>query len=92
MPAMGVPRETTDLIEITAVRFRTVQESTMLHSASLQNPTERRRNSPFFGSALHETTSVSEMRIPISQEENIDILEIRPPPELVMDSWKIRLP
>ena len=52
MPAMGVPREATDLIETTAVRFRTGQKSTMLHSASLQNPTEWRRNSPFFGSVL----------------------------------------
>jgi len=52
MPAMGVPRETTDLIETTAVRFRTGQKSPMLHGASLQNPTEWRRNSPFFGSDL----------------------------------------
>src|SRR5437016_10813228 len=49
---MGVPRETTDLIETTAVRFRTGQKSPMLHSAGLQNPTEWRWNSPFFGSVL----------------------------------------
>ena len=52
MPAMGVPREATDLIETTAVSFRTGQKGTILHSASLQNPTEWRRNSPFFGSVL----------------------------------------
>jgi len=50
MPAMGVPRETTDLIETTAVNLRTGQKGAMLHSPSLQNPTEWRRNSPFFGS------------------------------------------
>ena len=49
---MGVPRETTDLIETTAVRFRTGQKSPMLRRAGLQNPTEWRCNSPFFGSVL----------------------------------------
>ncbi len=49
---MGVPRETTDLIETTAVRFRTGQKSPMLRRAGLQNPTEWRWNSPFFGSVL----------------------------------------
>ncbi len=80
MPAMGVLQETTDLIETTAVRFRTVQESTTLHSASLQNPTEWHRNSPFFGSALRGP-QVSMMHVRISQAENIDIFEIGPPPD-----------
>src|SRR5260370_39252729 len=52
MPAMIVPRESTELIETTAVSFRRDRENTMLHSASLQNPTECRRNSPFFRSVL----------------------------------------
>ena len=52
MPAMIVPRETTELIETTAVSVGSGQESTILQSASLQNPTEWRRNSPFFGSVL----------------------------------------
>jgi hypothetical protein len=52
MPAMIVPRETTELIETTAVSVGSGQENTILQSASLQNPTEWRRNSPFFGSVL----------------------------------------
>jgi hypothetical protein len=50
MPAMIVPRETIDLIETMAVRFDSGKESTMLQRASLQNPTEWQRDSPFFGS------------------------------------------
>ena len=52
MPAMIVPRETTELIETTAVSVGSGQESARLHRASLQNPTECRRNSPFFRSVL----------------------------------------
>jgi hypothetical protein len=52
MPAMIVPRETTELIETTAVSVGSGQESARLHRASLQNPTEWRRNSPFFGRVL----------------------------------------
>src|ERR1700731_546513 len=81
MPAMGVRWETMDLIEIKAVRFRTVQKSTMLHSASLQNPTEWHRNSPFFGSALHGPQVSLRCASPNSQVENIDILTIRPQPD-----------
>ena len=50
MPAMVVPREILDLIETTAVSVGSGQESPLLHRARLQNPTEWRRNSPFFGS------------------------------------------
>src|SRR5258708_39233662 len=56
MPAMIVPRESTELIETTAVSAESGQESARLHRASLQNPTECRRNSPFFGSVLCRST------------------------------------
>ena len=46
----------------------------MLHSASLQNPTEWGRDSPFFGSVL-QGASVAGMRTSSSQFENIDISE-----------------
>src|SRR2546425_4186744 len=52
MPAMNPPWETTELIESTAVSFTSSQESTVLHAGSLQNPTEWRCDSPFFGSVL----------------------------------------
>jgi hypothetical protein len=52
MPAMVVRQETTDLIESTVVSAESGQESARLHRASLQNPTECRRNSPFFRSVL----------------------------------------
>src|SRR2546427_12660488 len=52
MPAMIAPRETLDLIESTAVSFKSSPESTVLHAGSLQNPTEWRCDSPFFGSVL----------------------------------------
>jgi len=62
MPAMVVPRETTDLIETTAVSFRRDRESTLLHSASLQNPTESRQNSPFFGSVSFVVLLLMQLR------------------------------
>ena len=49
----------------------------MLHSASLQNLTEWRRDSPFFGSVL-QGVNASEMLILSSQSENIDISEFEP--------------
>ena len=49
---MNAPWETTELIESTAVSFKSSPESTMLHAESLQNPTEWRCDSPFFGSVL----------------------------------------
>jgi hypothetical protein len=52
MPAMNVPRETLELIESTAVSNDNGAEQTMLHHSSLQNPTERPRNSPFFWSVF----------------------------------------
>jgi len=52
MPAAIVPREAADLIETMAVSFKSGQKGSMLHCESIQNPTERRQGSPFFGSAL----------------------------------------
>jgi len=49
----------------------------MLHSASLQNLTEWRRDSPFFGSAPRGV-NVSGMLIPSNRVENIDISEFEP--------------
>jgi hypothetical protein len=77
MPAMIVPRETTDMIETTAVSGRRGLESTMLHTASLQNPTEWRRDSPFFGSVMQDP-NVSVMRLTSTKIENIDISEFKP--------------
>jgi hypothetical protein len=50
MPAMIVPRGIVELIETTAVSFKSVQKGSMLHRESIQNLTEWRRGSPFFGS------------------------------------------
>jgi hypothetical protein len=50
MPATIVRREAMNLVETKAVSFSRPRESTSDHSASLQNPTEWRRDSPFFGS------------------------------------------
>ena len=50
MPAMVVPRGTANLIESTVVSSRHVRNGALLLGASLQNPTEWRRDSPFFGS------------------------------------------
>ncbi len=83
MPAMIVPRETLDLIETTAVRFGSCQKGTKLRSASLQNPTEYRRDSPFFGSVQRGAT-VTGMRVPSSEVDNIDISEFAPRADL---SW-----
>jgi hypothetical protein len=77
MPAMTVPRETTDLIETTAVSGRRGLESTMLHTASLQNLTEWRRNSPFFGSVI-QYSHLSVMRLTSTKIENIDISDFKP--------------
>src|SRR5260370_36894269 len=52
MPARNAQRETLDSIESTAVSVRQRREGVMLHGASLQNPTEWRRESPFFGRVL----------------------------------------
>ncbi len=52
MPAAGVPRETSEFIESTAVSVKRDYESPMLHAGILQNPTEQRRDYPFFGSLL----------------------------------------
>jgi hypothetical protein len=49
---MNVPRETIELIESTAVSNGEGSQRALLHRSSLQNPTERPRNSPFFGSVL----------------------------------------
>ena len=56
MPAAGVPRETSESIESTAVSVRSSQESPVVHAGILQNPTEYRRDSPFFGSAVAFST------------------------------------
>src|SRR6266403_836210 len=52
MPAMNVPRATPELTESTAVSNRDGPDRLILHDASLQNPTERPQNSPFFGSVF----------------------------------------
>ena len=52
MPATNVPRATPELVESTAVSNGDGSEQTTLHRASLQNPTERPQNSPFFGSVF----------------------------------------
>src|SRR6267154_2739778 len=52
MPAMNVPRATPELTESTAVSNGDGSEQTTLHRPSLQNPTERPQNSPFFGSVF----------------------------------------
>ena len=49
----------------------------MLHSASLQNLTEWRRDSPFFGS-VPQGVNASEMLMLSNQSENIDISEFEP--------------
>src|SRR3979411_3251375 len=50
MPAVSVPQGATELIESTAVSVTSGQGRTMLHRVSIQNPTEWRGDSPFFGS------------------------------------------
>jgi hypothetical protein len=77
MPAMIGPRGTLDLIETTAVSERRGLESTMLHTASLQNPTEWRQDSPIFGSVIQDP-SISVMRLTSTKIENIDISESKP--------------
>ena len=49
----------------------------MLRGASLQNLTEWRQDSPFFGS-VPQGVNVSGMLIPSNRVENIDILEFEP--------------
>src|SRR6267143_947888 len=58
----------------------------MLHSASLQNPTEWGRDSPFFGSAPLGVNA-SGMLVPCTRVENIDISEFESHSDF---SWILR--
>jgi hypothetical protein len=82
MPAMVVPRGTANLIESTVVSGKHVRNRAMLQGASLQNPTEWRRDSPFFGSDFGRFLVEGHRSPAINRNRDREVREVR------FDLWK----